>query len=162
LYLSLSNTEPHELPVSALPYDLVREVFRDSPAENRIVILDCCFAGRAIQDMSGTGETILSQLSIVATDIQIAKELIHEPTIELFVGTLIVTLGQRNDCPKFIGLHRHDTYLARNVAHHRNDIRLETIRSITKENERRNKANFGGAVHAIMFNNDRIEFFETR
>lgn len=38
LYLGLANTEPHELPVSALPFDLVREMFRDSPADNRVVI----------------------------------------------------------------------------------------------------------------------------
>lgn len=67
LYLGLAHTEPHELPVSALPFDLVREVFRDSPADNRVVILDCCFAGRAIQDMSGLDETILGQLGIAGT-----------------------------------------------------------------------------------------------
>lgn len=67
LYLGLANTEPHELPVSALPFDLVREVFRDSPADNRVMILDCCFAGRAIQDMSGLDDAILGQLGITGT-----------------------------------------------------------------------------------------------
>ena len=47
LYLGLAHTDPDELPVSALPFELVREVFRDSPADNRVIILDCCFSGRA-------------------------------------------------------------------------------------------------------------------
>jgi hypothetical protein len=41
------------LPVSALAYDLMREVLRDSSAANRVVILDGCFSGRAIDDMAG-------------------------------------------------------------------------------------------------------------
>jgi hypothetical protein len=80
-------------------------------------------------------QDFLGQLSVVATDVEIAVELIHEPTIELFVGSLIVTLGQRNYCPKFIRLRRHYKYLAANVAHQRNDIHSETIWS-TRENER--------------------------
>ena len=67
LYLGLANTDPDELSVSALPFELVREVFADSPADNRVVILDCCFAGRAIQDMSGLDARILGQLGIAGT-----------------------------------------------------------------------------------------------
>ena len=67
LYLGLATTDPDELPVSALPFELVREVFRDSPADNRVVILDCCFSGRAIQDMSGLDASILGQLGIAGT-----------------------------------------------------------------------------------------------
>lgn len=64
LYLSLTDTDPDELPVSALGYDDVREVLRDSRAANRVVILDCCFSGRAIDDMAGDG---IGQLSIEGT-----------------------------------------------------------------------------------------------
>lgn len=67
LYLALSDTDPNELRVSALPFDLIREVLADSPAANRILILDCCFSGLAIPDLSGPDETILGQVGIEGT-----------------------------------------------------------------------------------------------
>jgi hypothetical protein len=67
LFLSLADTDPDELPVTALRFDLIREVFADSPAVNRVLILDCCFSGRAIPDMSGPEETILGQVDIEGT-----------------------------------------------------------------------------------------------
>ncbi|MFG1809704.1 HEAT repeat domain-containing protein [Streptomyces sp. NPDC049040] len=67
LYLSLAETEHDELAVSGLPYALVRDVVVESPAANRVVILDCCFSGRAIQGMSDPGSTLAGQLSIEGT-----------------------------------------------------------------------------------------------
>lgn len=67
LYLSLAETVPDELKVSALAFDLLRDVLADCPAANRVVILDCCFSGRAIQDMAGEEETILGQVGIEGT-----------------------------------------------------------------------------------------------
>ncbi|MEU0047283.1 caspase family protein [Streptomyces werraensis] len=67
LYLGLADTAPDELRVSALAFDLVRDVLTDCPAANRVVILDCCFSGRAIQDMGGEEETILGQVAVEGT-----------------------------------------------------------------------------------------------
>jgi hypothetical protein len=67
LYLGLGETVPDELKVSALPFDLLRDVLTDCPAANRVVILDCCFSGRAVQDMAGEEETILGQVGIEGT-----------------------------------------------------------------------------------------------
>ncbi|MFD4599107.1 caspase domain-containing protein [Streptomyces sp. NPDC058464] len=67
LYLSLAETVPDELKVSALAFDLLRDVLADCPAANRVVILDCCFSGRAIQDMAGEENTILGQVGIEGT-----------------------------------------------------------------------------------------------
>ncbi|MFJ3081678.1 caspase family protein [Streptomyces halstedii] len=67
LYLGLAETVPDELKVSALAFDLLRDVLADCPAANRVVILDCCFSGNAIQDMAGEEETILGQLGIEGT-----------------------------------------------------------------------------------------------
>ncbi|WP_285506988.1 LytR C-terminal domain-containing protein [Actinokineospora sp. NBRC 105648] len=47
LYLTLPDTHPDELRVSALPFEVIRDVLRDSPAVNRVLVLDCCFSGRA-------------------------------------------------------------------------------------------------------------------
>jgi Caspase domain len=67
LYLGLTDTDTDELRVSAVPFDLIREVFGDSPATKRVLILDCCFSGRAIPDMSGPDEAILGQVDIEGT-----------------------------------------------------------------------------------------------
>jgi hypothetical protein len=45
-------------------------------------------------------QRFFGQIRVVAANIQIAVELIREPVIKLFVGTLISMLSQRNDCSK--------------------------------------------------------------
>jgi len=68
LYLALTDTQPDALRVTALPFDLVREVLSESPAVNRIVILDCCYSGRVTQEfMSDADQAILGQLDIDGT-----------------------------------------------------------------------------------------------
>lgn len=67
LHLCLSDTDPDELPVSTLPFELVRGIFGESPATNRVLILDCCFSGRAIADMAGSEGTFLGQIGIAGT-----------------------------------------------------------------------------------------------
>jgi hypothetical protein len=67
LYLGLADTDPDEVRVSALPFEVIRDVFGDSPAANRVLILDCCFSGRAIPDMSGPDEAVLGQVGIEGT-----------------------------------------------------------------------------------------------
>ena len=67
LYLGLSDTDPAELAVSALAYEVVRDVLGQCGAANRVVILDCCFSGRAISDMAGSESALLGQLAIEGT-----------------------------------------------------------------------------------------------
>jgi hypothetical protein len=67
LYLCLADTHPDELIVSAMRYDVVREVFAECPAANRVVILDCCFSGNAIPDMVGNAELISGETNIEGT-----------------------------------------------------------------------------------------------
>lgn len=56
LHLALPDTDPDELGVSALPFALVRALLRDCPAANRVLVLDCCFSGRATGEfMSAVG-----------------------------------------------------------------------------------------------------------
>ena len=56
LYLAVANTDPDALSVSALAFDVIKEVFRKSPAVNRILILDCCYSGRASRFPHGNGD----------------------------------------------------------------------------------------------------------
>ncbi|AEV85593.1 Mov34/MPN/PAD-1 family protein [Actinoplanes sp. SE50] len=75
LYLSLSETHPDELPVSAIAYDVVRQLVRESPARNRVVVLDTCFSGLAVQDMAGNpAATVLGQVGIEGTYILTSTE----------------------------------------------------------------------------------------
>ncbi|GAA1022922.1 hypothetical protein Aple_100620 [Acrocarpospora pleiomorpha] len=66
LYLALPDTDLDDLPVSALRFEDVRDIFINSPAANRVLILDCCFSGRAIPDMSGP-DAIMGQTDIEGT-----------------------------------------------------------------------------------------------
>lgn len=67
LFLCLPDTDPEELPYSAWPYDELRRVVANSRATKRVVILDCCFSGRALADQGGDEETILGQVGIAGT-----------------------------------------------------------------------------------------------
>jgi hypothetical protein len=67
LYLGLTDTDTDELRVSALDYDLIREILAECPAHNRVVILDCCFSGRAVRHMAGDQETLYGQVAVEGT-----------------------------------------------------------------------------------------------
>ncbi|MET8087405.1 caspase family protein [Micromonospora sp. NPDC005237] len=56
LFLALSGTNPRPdwLKYTAIPFSWIRDAMRDSPARTRVLILDCCFAGRALTTMSAT------------------------------------------------------------------------------------------------------------
>jgi len=53
LYLGLPGTKSRRPVFSALPYQELRKAISDSPARNKVVALDCCYAGHAIGLMSG-------------------------------------------------------------------------------------------------------------
>ncbi|MBD0695070.1 hypothetical protein [Streptomyces sp. CBMA123] len=52
LYLGLTRAVPSLLHYTALPMNVMREEMENSPAAIRILILDCCFPGRAIEVMA--------------------------------------------------------------------------------------------------------------
>jgi Caspase domain len=63
LYLTASDTDIDELPVTALAIGHVREAMLSSPAANRILILDACFAGHTVP-ASGVTAAPAGQVSI--------------------------------------------------------------------------------------------------
>lgn len=68
LYLSLAGTRPDRLPFTALAFEAVRDALLDSPAENRVIILDCCYSGRVIGEaLADTTDEILGQIQIGGT-----------------------------------------------------------------------------------------------
>jgi hypothetical protein len=60
LFLAMTGTDQDDLRYSALDIDAVREAFLDSSAVNRVLILDCCFSGRAIEQIMGDVEDLLT------------------------------------------------------------------------------------------------------
>ncbi|NUO61656.1 MAG: hypothetical protein HOV71_21610 [Hamadaea sp.] len=65
LFLGLRDTDPQRPQFNCLPYDVLREEVLGSRAKNRIVILDCCFSGRATTPLlSADASTVLDQMDI--------------------------------------------------------------------------------------------------
>ncbi|MGW1626013.1 caspase family protein [Streptomyces sp. NPDC002172] len=100
LYLSLTETEPSLLRYTALPLDTLREELAGSPAAIRILILDCCFSGRAIEAMGDEQGLIIGQLEVAGTytlTSTTANAPSHAPSGEpytAFTGALLQALGQ--------------------------------------------------------------------
>jgi putative AlgH/UPF0301 family transcriptional regulator len=65
LHLAVEQTDREAPYATAVPYEWIRRGVLASPASRRVVILDCCYAGRAI---SGMGE-----LTAVADEVEIDR-----------------------------------------------------------------------------------------
>src|SRR6476660_3455767 len=52
------------LPWTAIPIAAMKQVIAESPAKNRILILDCCFSGRAIETMTEMQSALASQIDV--------------------------------------------------------------------------------------------------
>jgi len=60
--LTLTDTQVEYPDVTGLEYRHVRKALRDSPARIKIVILDCCYAGRAIPPVQ-SGQALFTDIS---------------------------------------------------------------------------------------------------
>ena len=67
LYLALPDTHMDRLSWTAIPVARVKQVLSESPATNRVFILDCCFSGRAIETMSEMQSRIAVQTEVSGT-----------------------------------------------------------------------------------------------
>jgi hypothetical protein len=67
LHLALSTTDPAQPRWSALSIDVLRREVAASPAAVKVLVLDCCFSGRAIEAMSDGQGVITGQLGITGT-----------------------------------------------------------------------------------------------
>lgn len=67
LHLALAHTHPHRARWTALPLDLLREEIAHSAAATRVLVLDCCFSGRAIEAMTDDQGVIGGQLDVAGT-----------------------------------------------------------------------------------------------
>ncbi|MEK2474861.1 caspase family protein [Streptomyces noursei] len=67
LHLGLMHTDRDHLGFSAVPIDLVRRHVGEARARARVLVLDCCFSGRAISAMTGPTDLALGQLDLAGT-----------------------------------------------------------------------------------------------
>ena len=65
LCLTVTSTRPDRPKISGLPWDTVADVLRGCPASRRLAILDCCFAGQAIEALTGSGDHGLADIAHV-------------------------------------------------------------------------------------------------
>jgi peptide/nickel transport system substrate-binding protein len=66
LHLTLVGSDPQRM-YTAVSYDHIRDLLLDSRAARRIVILDCCYSGRALGQMGSAGETVAMEASAEGT-----------------------------------------------------------------------------------------------
>jgi hypothetical protein len=111
LYLATSHTNREQLRFTAFPFDGIREILNDSPAANRVVILDCCYSGRAVAAMTDPRSTAYDQLDITGTYIltsTTATTIAHAPDgarHTAFTGELIRLLRDGDpDIPELVTL----------------------------------------------------------
>ena len=65
LCLTVTSTRPSRPKFSGLAWENLADILRACPARTRLVILDCCFAGQAIEALSADGEPGLADIAHV-------------------------------------------------------------------------------------------------
>jgi putative transcriptional regulator len=72
LHLAVGQTDREAVYETAVPYEWVRRSVLESPAGRRVVILDCCYAGRAISGMSDDLTAVADEVEIERTCVLVA------------------------------------------------------------------------------------------
>ncbi|MFI9809935.1 caspase domain-containing protein [Streptomyces sp. NPDC052301] len=67
LHLALSSTDPGHVGFTGVPADLVKRYLGRARARLRVLVLDCCFSGRAVAAMTETGSLLTAQLDVSGT-----------------------------------------------------------------------------------------------
>ncbi|WP_051116263.1 caspase family protein [Amycolatopsis nigrescens] len=99
LYLATKGTKEQTVSTSALPCTEVRQAIRTSRAKARVLVVDCCFSGRAIeQTMSGRAEVVFAGVDVegayilTATADSQTSQAPEGATHTLFTGALLTAL----------------------------------------------------------------------
>lgn len=90
LHLALAGTDPEHLEWSSIPFATLRNELATARARARILILDCCFSGRAFEAMSTPEAVVDGQIEIN--------------------GTYIIASSPRNETSVAPEGHRHTAF----------------------------------------------------
>jgi len=63
LCLTVTSTRPDRPQITGVPWEVISDILRTCPARIRIAILDCCFAGQAIEALSSGDNTGLADIT---------------------------------------------------------------------------------------------------
>ena len=64
LYLAVVSTITTRLARTAIPVASIRQLMPESPARNKVLLLDCCFSGRAIETMADMQSALAAQTDV--------------------------------------------------------------------------------------------------
>lgn len=67
LYLTLPQTSDSLLPWTGVPFEFLHHALRNAPASTRVLVLDCCYSGRATETLGAEEQTILGQIRVGGT-----------------------------------------------------------------------------------------------
>lgn len=105
LCLTATGTRPDRLTFTGLPWTAMEHVLRDCPAATRIVILDCCFAGRAIEALGGDTDTDVANITHIQGVYTLAattrNNVAHVPPLEQQGDACTSFTGQLCDLVRF-------------------------------------------------------------
>lgn len=96
LYLGLPESEWASPEFGSLEYDKLRNVVLESPAANKVIILDCCFSGRVVTD------TMADPIAEVIGQIEVD-------------GTCVLTSAQRDELALVLPDEQHTAFTGRLV-----------------------------------------------
>ncbi|WP_280441032.1 caspase family protein [Nocardia brasiliensis] len=96
LFLTLPDTTPDRPAFSGISYDALRDEVLNSPAVLRVLVLDCCFSGRATAPYLSGVDTLQTQLHIDGTCVLTAspanRVALVGSTYSEFTGALLEVL----------------------------------------------------------------------
>jgi WD40 repeat protein len=96
LCLVLADTDAEDPDITGLEYEHVREALLDSPARLKVVILDCCYSGRAIEALSDGGVASSTDIRGVYT-LTASDHTAHVPPLAQQLGTTTSFTGELLD-----------------------------------------------------------------
>jgi Caspase domain len=100
LCLSVTSTRPDRPQITGVSWDVLSDILRTCPARIRIAILDCCFAGQAIEALSTGSDIGLADIThiegVYTLTATTRNRTAHVPRLEL----------QDNSCTSFTGALR--------------------------------------------------------
>lgn len=94
LYLGLQDSDWESPQFNSLDYDKVRAAVLDSRAKTKVIILDCCFSGRAVTD------TMADPVAQVTNQLEVA-------------GTYVLTSAQRDQVALVVAGEQHTAFTGR-------------------------------------------------
>jgi Caspase domain/Tetratricopeptide repeat len=113
LYLALRDSDYAEPEFDSLEYDKLRNAVLNSRARTKVIILDCCFGGRAVTDtMAAPGGEIASQVDVDGTYVLTAAPrdkvalILKGEKHTAFTGRMLRLLSQGiPGAPEFLTIH---------------------------------------------------------